>query len=73
MGEPQFSKYPDLQLAQHIFHITSPTSSRPVRQTSLTALENAIKEYKMAPLYRHLAHPTEGIMNATGEGGSTLR
>lgn len=24
----------------------------------------------MAPLYRHLAHPTEGIMNAVGEGSS---
>lgn len=25
----------------------------------------------MAPLYRHLAHPSDGILNATGEGGSS--
>ena len=25
----------------------------------------------MAPLYRHLAHPTEGILNASGEGTAT--
>ena len=24
----------------------------------------------MAPLYRYLSHPTEGILNATGESGS---
>lgn len=24
----------------------------------------------MAPLYRHLAHPTEGVLNAVGESGS---
>jgi 26S proteasome regulatory subunit N7 len=68
MGEPQFSKYPDLQLAHHIFHITNQSSSRAVRQTSLHALQNAIREYKMAPLYRHLSHPVDGIMNVAGEG-----
>jgi len=68
MGDPQFAKYPDLSLSQHIFHITNPESSRATKQASLRSLDEAIKEYKMAPLYRHLAHPTEGIMNITGEG-----
>ena len=26
----------------------------------------------MAPLYRHLAHPTEGVLNAVGEGTAEL-
>lgn len=68
MGDPQFAKYPDLQLSQHIFHITNPSSSKPKQRASLTALQNAIKEQKMAPLYRHLAHPVDGIMNVRGEG-----
>src|SRR5262249_40639641 len=68
MGDPQFAKYPDLQLAQHIFHISNPSSSRTVKQSSLRSLHDAITKYKMAPLYRHLAHPTEGIMNTSGEG-----
>lgn len=70
MGDPQFAKYPELQLSQHIFHISNPESTRAVKHASLRSLQDAIKEYKMAPLYRHLAHPTEGIMNATGEGTS---
>jgi 26S proteasome regulatory subunit N7 len=68
MGEPQFVKYPDLSLAQHIFSITNPHASSRSRQTSLTALKNAIEEQRMAPLYRYLAHPTEGVLNASGEG-----
>lgn len=67
MGDPQFAKYPDLQLAQHIFHISNPSSSRTVKQSSLRSLHDAIAKYKMAPLYRHLAHPTEGIMNTSSE------
>jgi 26S proteasome regulatory subunit N7 len=70
MGEPQFAKYPNLQLSQHIFHITNPSSSQAVQSSSLQSLQNAIEEHKMAPLYRHLAHPTEGILNLIGEGGS---
>jgi 26S proteasome regulatory subunit N7 len=68
MGDPQFAKYPDLQLSQHIFHITNPSSSKQKQRTSLTTLQDAIREQKMAPLYRHLAHPVEGIMNVRGEG-----
>ncbi|KAF1809738.1 PCI-domain-containing protein [Eremomyces bilateralis CBS 781.70] len=68
MGDPQFNKYPDLSLSQHIFHITNPASSKGTKQASLTVLQDAIKENNMAPLYRHLAHPSEGIMNLSGEG-----
>lgn len=64
-SDPQFAKYPDLNLAQHIFSLlTAPTTSQPA---SLNYLQNAIKEHKMAPLYRHLAHPTEGVLNTVGE------
>ncbi|KAI9708591.1 MAG: hypothetical protein M1820_003809 [Bogoriella megaspora] len=68
MGEPQYQAYPNLQLSQHIFQLTNPYASAPTQQRSLQALQNAIREQKMAPLYRHLAHPTEGILNASGEG-----
>jgi 26S proteasome regulatory subunit N7 len=60
MGEPLFNKYPDLGLAQHIFQLTSPASSKTAKQDSLKSLQDAISEHKMAPLYRHLAHPVEG-------------
>jgi 26S proteasome regulatory subunit N7 len=70
MGEPQFVKFPDLSLAQHIFQITNPHASSRSRQASLTALKDAIEEKRMAPLYRYLAHPTEGVLNASGEGSA---
>ncbi|EOD49252.1 putative proteasome regulatory particle subunit protein [Neofusicoccum parvum UCRNP2] len=70
MGDPQYAKYPDLQLSQHIFHITNPYSSKTTQESSLKILQDAIKEHKMAPLYRHLAHPSEGILNAPGEGSA---
>ncbi|KAH8705009.1 putative proteasome regulatory particle subunit [Talaromyces proteolyticus] len=68
MADPQFAKYPDLSLAQDIFNLSNPSCTSTVRQTSLKKLQNAITEHKMAPLYRHLAHPTEGVLNALGEG-----
>lgn len=68
MGDPQFAKYPDLQLSQHIFQLTNPASTKATKQASLKSLQDAISEHKMAPLYRHLAHPVEGILNAPGEG-----
>ena len=68
MGDPLYTKFPNLQLSQHIFHITNPSSSKLVQQTSLKALQDAIQEHKMAPLYRHLAHPADGILNIVGEG-----
>lgn len=72
MSEPQYSKYPNLQLSQHIFHLSNPSSSIATQQSSLDALQNAIKESKMAPLYRHLAHPTDGLLNAPGEGSAQV-
>lgn len=68
MGDPQFAKYPDLQLSQHIFQLTNPSSTRTSKQASLKSLQDAIREHKMAPLYRHLVHPVEGILNTPGEG-----
>lgn len=70
MGDAQYAKYPDLQLSQHIFHITNPYSSKATQESSLKILQDAIKEHQMAPLYRHLAHPSEGILNAPGEGST---
>ncbi|KAL1976173.1 hypothetical protein VTN31DRAFT_2455 [Thermomyces dupontii] len=70
MADPQYAKYPDLSLAQDVFNLSSPHASAAVRQNSLKRLQEAIREHKMAPLYRHLAHPTEGILNSSGEGVS---
>lgn len=70
MGDPQFAKYPDLQLAQNIFQLTNPSASKSAKQSSLKSVEDAIAEHKMAPLYRYLAHPTEGVLNAPGEGSA---
>jgi 26S proteasome regulatory subunit N7 len=70
MGDPQFAKYPDLQLAQSIFQLTNPAAPKAAKQSSLKAVEDAIAEHKMAPLYRYLAHPTDGVLNAPGEGSA---
>jgi len=68
MAEAQHAKYPDLRLSQHIFHISNPSSSPATQQSSLESLQHGIKEAKMAPLYRHLAHPSDGLLNTSGEG-----
>ncbi|KAI8931712.1 hypothetical protein NX059_011357 [Plenodomus lindquistii] len=70
MGDPQFAKYPDLQLSQHIFQLTNPAASKSAKQASLKSVQDAISENKMAPLYRYLAHPAEGVLNTPGEGGA---
>ena len=67
-SDPQYAKYPDLSLAQHIFTLTNPSSPQTTKQTSLQKLQDGISEYKMAPLYRYLAHPIDGILNVAGEG-----
>ena len=67
-SDPQYAQYPDLSLAQDIFTLTNPASAETSRQTSLRKLQHAISEHKMAPLYRYLAHPSEGILNTSGEG-----
>jgi 26S proteasome regulatory subunit N7 len=68
MADPQYAKFPDLALAQDIFNLSNPSCTNSARRGSLKRLQNAISEHKMAPLYRHLAHPVEGILNASGEG-----
>jgi 26S proteasome regulatory subunit N7 len=70
MGDPQFAKYPDLQLSQHIFQLTNPAASKQVKQSALKSVQDAITENKMAPLYRYLAHPVDGVLNAPGEGSA---
>lgn len=70
MGDPQFAQYPDLQLAQHVFQLTNPAAPKAAKQASLTTVQAAIEDHKMAPLYRYLAHPTDGVLNAPGEGSA---
>lgn len=69
-SDPQYAKFPHLSLAQAIFTVTNPSATDTSRQTSLTKLQDAISEHKMAPLYRYLAHPTDGILNTSGEGST---
>ena len=69
-SDPQYAKYPLLSLSQNIFTITNTASPKPLQQLSLKALQDAISEHKMAPLYRYLAHPTDGILNSAGESSS---
>ena len=69
-SDPQYSKYPNLALAQDIFVLTNRVAPDSSKRVSLKNLQNAIAELKMAPLYRFLAHPTEGLLNASGEGST---
>ncbi|KAJ5287428.1 hypothetical protein N7478_003114 [Penicillium angulare] len=69
-SDPQFIKFPDLLVAQHVFNLSNPACVPSIRQSSLKKLQDVIKERKMAPFYRHLAHPTEGILNNAGEGAT---
>lgn len=69
-SDPQFAKYPDLSLSQDIFNLSNPACPPSSRQSSLKKLQSAIQEHSMAPLYRHLAHPVEGVLNNSGEGTS---
>ncbi|KAJ5387812.1 hypothetical protein N7509_010353 [Penicillium cosmopolitanum] len=67
-SDPQYTKYPDLLLAQHVFNLSNPACESSIQKSSLSKLQDAIKERKMAPFYRYLAHPVEGILNNSGEG-----
>lgn len=69
-SDPQYAKWPLLPLAQHVFSLTNPYAARPAQQAAVKALQDAINEHKMAPLYRYLAHPLDGILNAQGESTS---
>lgn len=71
-SDPQYAKWPLLPLSQHVFTLTNPYASRPTQDAAVKKLQDAIEEHKMAPLYRYLAHPLEGILNAVGEGGANV-
>ena len=69
-SDPQYAKYPNLSLAQDIFNLTNPASSESSRHSSLQKLQNAISEHKMAPLYKYLANPLDGVLNTVGESSA---
>lgn len=69
-SDPHYAKWPLLPLAQHVFTLTNSYATRTAQQVAAKHLQDAIAEHKMAPLYRYLAHPLDGILNAVGEGGS---
>lgn len=71
-SDPQYIKFPNLSIAQHVFNLSNPSCAPDVQQSSLKKLQDVIVEHKMAPFYRHLAHPTEGILNNSGEGVTQL-
>lgn len=70
-SDPQYAKWPLLPLSQNVFTLTNPYASRPAQDAAAKKLQDAIEEHKMAPLYRYLAHPLEGILNVVGEGGAS--
>lgn len=70
-SDPQYAKWPALPLAQHVFTITNPYATKPAQQAAIKILQDGINEHKMAPLYKYLAHPTEGILNSTGEASAS--
>lgn len=70
-SDPQYAKWPLLPLSQHVFTLTNAYATKQSQQAAVKALHDAITEDKMAPFYRYLAHPTEGILNAVGEASSS--
>ncbi|ROT36262.1 26S proteasome regulatory subunit RPN7 [Sodiomyces alkalinus F11] len=70
-SDPQYVKWPLLPLAQHVFTVTNPHASNTLQQGAAKVLQDAITEHKMAPLYRYLAHPVEGVLNPVGKGSSS--
>lgn len=71
-SDPQYAKWPLLPLSQHVFALTNGYASKTSQQAAVKALQDAIANDKMAPFYRYLAHPTEGILNPVGEGGASV-
>ncbi|KAJ2905627.1 hypothetical protein MKZ38_004921 [Zalerion maritima] len=69
-SDPQYAKWPLLPLAQHVFALTNPYAIKPAQQSASKSLQDAISEHKMAPLYRYLAHPTEGVLNCIPESAT---
>ncbi|CAK7219254.1 proteasome regulatory particle subunit [Sporothrix bragantina] len=66
-SDPQYTKWPLLPLAQQVFALTNPYAGRTAQQAAAKAVQDAISEHQMAPLYRYLAHPVEGVLNGVGE------
>lgn len=69
-SDPQFAKWPLLSLSQDIFTLTNGYSTQASCQAALQKVQAAISEHTMAPLYRHLAHPVDGVLNSSGEGSA---
>ena len=69
-SEPQYAKYPSLDLAQTILSLA--TSPKSTHDASRKKLQDGIREQKMAPLYRHLAHPIEGVLSTYGKPSSEI-
>lgn len=70
-SDPQYAKWPLLPLSQHVFAITNAYASKTAQQAAVKILQDAISQDKMAPFYRYLAHPIDGVLNTVGEGGSS--
>ncbi|KYK54908.1 proteasome regulatory particle, non-ATPase-like protein [Drechmeria coniospora] len=70
-SDPQYAKWPLLPLSQHVFTLTNAYASRAGQQAAVKALQDAIAEHKMAPFYRYLAHPVDGILNAVGDAAAS--
>ncbi|PFH60593.1 hypothetical protein XA68_10694 [Ophiocordyceps unilateralis] len=71
-SDPQYAKWPLLPLSQHVFTVTNGYASKAAQQAAAKALQEAIAQDKMAPFYRYLAHPIEGVLNGVGESGSSV-
>lgn len=70
-SDPQYAKWPLLPLSQHVFTLTNGYATKTAQQAAVKALQDVIAEDKMAPFYRYLAHPIDGILNTLGEGGAS--
>ncbi|KPM37378.1 hypothetical protein AK830_g9168 [Neonectria ditissima] len=70
-SDPQYAKWPLLPLSQHVFALTNSYATKTAQQAAVKALQDAIAQEKMAPFYRYLAHPIDGILNTIGEGGAS--
>lgn len=70
-SDPQYVKWPLLPLSQHVFTLTNGYATKIAQQAAVKALQDAIAQDKMAPFYRYLAHPLDGVLNTLGEGGSS--
>ncbi|PHH62507.1 hypothetical protein CDD81_7080 [Ophiocordyceps australis] len=70
-SDPLYAKWPLLPLSQHVFTLTNAYASRTAQQAAVKTLQDAITSDKMAPFYRYLAHPVDGILNVAGEASSS--